>query len=336
MPDGKSADHASESLAETAAPLTAPKGEAPIAQPSTAKPAEKRPRWMWIAGGMLGVLILIEGIPRIITAFKTVSTDDAYVNGHVTFVAARVPGQVVRVLVDDNNRVRKGKLLVQLDKEPYQVKVDIAQAGLAVAQADLVADTGQGSRLGGVGAQRMVRTGTSVEGLNNQVADLHASVAALQAANARLTKAQADYGREKQLYEKQVISRQEFDTYQEALSVAKAQSEKAQQDVYEIRATLGLSEKPARGETSAMSLRLSIKLFQGQGGPNPARADGGPTRVVSFFRGIARRDARGILSSAIRPAISIHSRAASQGCPGRQAGGGQAERRPKPISSRPN
>ena len=35
------------------------------------------------------------------------------------FVAPRVPGQVVRVLVDDNNRVRKGNLLVQLDKEPY-------------------------------------------------------------------------------------------------------------------------------------------------------------------------------------------------------------------------
>ena len=67
------------------------------------------------------------------------STDDAYVNGHVTFVAPRVPGQVVRVLVDDNNRVHKGNLLVQLDKEPYQVKVDIAQAALAVAQADLVA-----------------------------------------------------------------------------------------------------------------------------------------------------------------------------------------------------
>jgi membrane fusion protein (multidrug efflux system) len=88
----------------------------------------------------------------------------------------------------------------------------------------------------------------AVEGLNNQVADLHASVAALQAANATLTRARADYGREKQLYEKQVISRQEFDTYQEAFSVAQAQSEKAQQDVYRIRAALGLPEKPAHGD----------------------------------------------------------------------------------------
>jgi len=56
------------------------------------------------------VLLLVEGIPRIITGFRTVSTDDAYVNGHVTFVAPRVPGQVVRVLVDDNNRVRASSL----------------------------------------------------------------------------------------------------------------------------------------------------------------------------------------------------------------------------------
>src|SRR5262249_53361788 len=86
-----------------------------------------------------------------------------------------------------------------------------------------------------------------VEGLNNQVAELHGRVADLQSSNATLTKARADFDREKQLYEKQVISQQEFDKYQEAYSVAKAQSDKAQQDVYRIRAALGLSQKPAHG-----------------------------------------------------------------------------------------
>ena len=247
MPDLKSADHASEPLDKTAKPPPASAGEAPIAQPSTAVPAGRRPWWMWIAGGVLGVLILIEGVPRIIAAFKTVSTDDAYVNGHVTFVAPRVPGQVVRVLVDDNNRVRKGELLVQLDEEPYQVKVDIARAGLAVAQADVLQAQAKVRGLEGLARSEWFELAQAVEGLNNRVADLHASVAVLQAANAMLTKAQADFGRAKQLYEKQVIPRQQFDTYQEAFSVAQAQSEKAQQDVYQIRATLGLPEKPAHG-----------------------------------------------------------------------------------------
>ena len=51
-------------------------------------------------------------------AFNAISTDDAYVNGHVTFVASRVAGQVMKVMVDDNNMVYKGDLLVELDKQP--------------------------------------------------------------------------------------------------------------------------------------------------------------------------------------------------------------------------
>ena len=74
---------------------------------------------------------------------NTISTDDAYVNGHVTFVAPRVPGQVAKVLVDDNYRVKKGDVLVQLDPEPYQIMVEIKQAAVAIAEADLVAATAQ-------------------------------------------------------------------------------------------------------------------------------------------------------------------------------------------------
>jgi membrane fusion protein, multidrug efflux system len=59
--------------------------------------------------GTLGALTLaaagVLSIPWIRAAFNTVSTDDAYVNGHVTFVAPRVSGQISRVLVDDNYRV---------------------------------------------------------------------------------------------------------------------------------------------------------------------------------------------------------------------------------------
>jgi hypothetical protein len=67
--------------------------------------------------GVLGVLVLaavlIFGVPWIRLTLNTVSTDDAYVNGHVTFVAARVSGQIARVLVDDNNRVHMGLFSLQ-------------------------------------------------------------------------------------------------------------------------------------------------------------------------------------------------------------------------------
>ena len=247
MADGSSAESGGESFHERAPSAHTPKTDGPIAQEPSKQP-RSRPWWMWVAGGVLIVLALIEGVPRIITAFRTVSTDDAYVNGHVTFVAARVPGQVVRVLVDDNNRVHKGDSLIRLDKEPYQVKADIARAALAIAQANLLQTQAKVRGLAGLARSEWFALAQAVEGLNNQVADLHASVAALQAANATLIKTRADFARAKQLYQQQVIPRSVFDAYQESFSVAQAQSDKAQQDVYRVRAALGLPQKPAHGD----------------------------------------------------------------------------------------
>src|SRR5260370_31837430 len=85
----------------------------------------------------MAVAVLFLGIPRILHALNTVSTDDAYVNSYVTFVAPRVTGQVARVLVDDNYRVQQGDVLVELDPEPFQVQVAIKQASVDTAQANL-------------------------------------------------------------------------------------------------------------------------------------------------------------------------------------------------------
>src|SRR4051812_48415362 len=90
----------------------------PAAPASMAKPAGKRRRWLLPLAGLAAVGIVCLGIPFISRAFNTVSTDDAYVNSYVTFVAPRVAGQVARVLVEDNNRVKTGDVLVELDPEP--------------------------------------------------------------------------------------------------------------------------------------------------------------------------------------------------------------------------
>jgi membrane fusion protein, multidrug efflux system len=237
--------------AEPSRPATSDNSEsahdAEVPQPAAAEPRTKRPLWIWIAGGVVVLLALTKVVPFTINAFRTVSTDDAYVNGHVTFVAPRVPGQVVRVLVDDNNRVKRGNLLVQLDKEPYRVQVDISKSAVEVAQADLVAAQAKVRGLAGLARSERFELAQSIEKVHDQVADLHAKVAALQSANATLVKAQADYQREVQLLKNQVISQQVFDSYQEAYSVAKAQASKAEQEVYQIRAELGLPPKPANG-----------------------------------------------------------------------------------------
>ena len=69
----------------------------------------RRSKWLLVIIVAAIVLMVIFGIPFINHLINTVSTDDAYVNGHVTFVAPRVTGQVVEVLVDDNDRVKNGR-----------------------------------------------------------------------------------------------------------------------------------------------------------------------------------------------------------------------------------
>jgi membrane fusion protein, multidrug efflux system len=69
-------------------------------------------------------------------AFTHESTDDAYTTGHVHNIAARVTGTVLKVLVDDNERVKQGQVLVVLDPTDFEVQVAQAQANYAKAVAD--------------------------------------------------------------------------------------------------------------------------------------------------------------------------------------------------------
>src|SRR5579863_9891117 len=107
--------------------------------------ARKVARKRKLLAGALAVpvlaVLLVFAIPWVEAMFDTVSTDDAFVNGHVTFVAPRAAGQISRVLVDDNKRVRKGDLIAELDKEPYRVAVSEKQAAVDTAEADLRAAT---------------------------------------------------------------------------------------------------------------------------------------------------------------------------------------------------
>jgi membrane fusion protein (multidrug efflux system) len=179
---------------------------------------------------------------------NTVSTDDAYVNGHVTYVAPRVAGQISRVLVDDNERVKKGDLLVQLDKEPYQVQVDIKKAALVAAEAELMTARAlvQGN-LAQAGSLRW-KLQTSIEDVDDSVALLRARVAALRSKEASLDRARADFARAKGLFSRNALAREDFDQRREAERTADAGAKQALEQVYEARVALGLAPRPEQGE----------------------------------------------------------------------------------------
>ena len=202
--------------------------------------------------GVLGALILVVAcgfvIPRIRFALDTVSTDDAYVNGHVTFVAARVSGQIFRVLVDDNYRVQKGELLAALDKEPYQIAVSQKKAAVDTAEADVQAAKAEARSIEAEARSRRWKLQRAVEDLENQIALLHARVAALDKDKASLTLAQIDFNRAKQLLGTPAESRQQYDRAQRTLSTAEAQVNEDLAEVYQSRSSLGLPTQPDNGE----------------------------------------------------------------------------------------
>ena len=66
---------------------------------------------------------------------KRVATDDAYVEGSIVVISAKVAGHVAEVHMDDNRAVKAGDLLLRIDPRDYQARRDQARASVAVAQA---------------------------------------------------------------------------------------------------------------------------------------------------------------------------------------------------------
>ena len=224
--------------------------ETPPAKPSapTGRNLMQRRRLlMAVLATVVVAIAVVFGIPWIKLMLTTVSTDDAYVNGHVTFVAARVPGQVSRVLVDDNNRVHKGDLLVELDKEPYQVIVAVKKAAVGTAKADLAAAKANVRGVEARASSQRWKFQHAMEDVENQIALLHSKVAALDKSRATLTLAEAEFNRTKKLVASAVASREEYDRREAALSVARAEVIQALDGIHQIRVSLGLPAEPENG-----------------------------------------------------------------------------------------
>jgi membrane fusion protein, multidrug efflux system len=151
------------------------------------------------------------------------STDDAQVDGHITPIASKVYGRVQGVLVDDNQAVKAGQVLVKIDPRDYQAAVDQAKAALALAESE--------AQSAGVDVPRTtenVQSGTSsadaqlaaaqadlqradVSYQQAQTADLAYAKANVDKSQANAILAQADLARYKPLLDKAEISQQQYD-----------------------------------------------------------------------------------------------------------------------------
>ena len=181
------------------------------------------------------------------------STDDAQVDGHVMPLSARISGYVTKVNVDDNQYVKAGTVLVEIDPRDYQVAVDQASASLEDAEASAralninvpitsVSTTSQTSS-----AEANVENARAGIAAAQQQAD--AAQAQLTQAEANNVRAQSDLVRYKQLVDRQEISQQLYDqavadakANEASVSAARASAAAAAQQVTQARSKLAQAE----------------------------------------------------------------------------------------------
>ena len=153
-------------------------------------------------------------------------TDDAQISGHLIQISSRINGHVIKVNVNENQQVKAGDVIAELDPADFQVAVDNAQAALDTALANAAAanvavpitSVNVGSNLRSADAD-VASTHFGIEQAQRQLEAARARVAQAQANN---VKAQADLERYKPLVAKDVISKQQFDAAVAAADSAKA------------------------------------------------------------------------------------------------------------------
>jgi len=196
-----------------------------------AAPASSRRRPYVIVLALVALGLVAFGAAAWISRGKE-STDDAQVDADTVIVSARVGGTVLHVHVTDNQEVKKGDLIVELDPADLAARVRQAEAGLAAARAQSAAADAQvgivdAAAKGGLSAARAQLSGSavSVASADSQIA---AARAALSRAQAEAGKADADLQRAEALRKDEAIPQAQLDAYRSGAQAARAQVAQAE------------------------------------------------------------------------------------------------------------
>lgn len=206
-------------------------------------PDDDKPKRSWIRehpiGAVVAAIVVVAILIGVFVWWRYSqtyeSTDDAFIDGHISNVSSRVQGTVAAVYAVENQQVVAGQTLVDLDPRDLKVSLDRAKADLAQAQAAVNAQnpnvpiTATTTESGIAGARAEVAT--TQAGVAAAERDRDAQLAQLRQAEANNAKAQADLARYTALVRKDEISREEYDQRVAAAKSAQAAVEAQQSAV---------------------------------------------------------------------------------------------------------
>lgn len=220
-------------------------------QPQLAPPLRKKKkstRAYLVLAVMVGAAVAIYLIHGYLTRDE-VSTDDAQTDADVVPVSARLSGVVLKMRVEDNQEVKAGQLIAEIDPADAAAKLAAAQADLDAAQAQADAADAQvaittATSKGGLSSAKAQQLGATaaVSAASSQFAAAKAQVASAKSA---LAKAQGDFTRAKNLHDAGAITGQQYDAMVSARDSAQAAFDGA-----------NANAAAARGQQAAAQMRV--------------------------------------------------------------------------------
>ncbi len=248
-------------------------------------------KWLLIGGGVLAVIAAATG--AYLHYQNRESTDDAQVDAHNAPIAPKISGNIVDILVDDNQMVKAGQVLLRIDPRDYQARVDQARAALSVAQSQAV-----GAHAGVPVAEGF--TSSAVSAAESQLAASVSDFARARSDYDRAStsepayaqaergfpnappwraRARADLARMLPLMEKDEISKLQYDSYVAAARVAESDLKASQENLLNAQKKAESSQASmATAEAKANAARADVEQ---------ARANRGQVQISSAQAGSA-------------------------------------------------
>jgi membrane fusion protein (multidrug efflux system) len=257
------------------APKTTPAaGAAPNGSAHAAVEAQERtgPRKRLIfgaIGAIVAVILIVWGVKWFLYARVHETTDDARVDADPVAVTSKINERIDQILVDTNQEVKRGQLLVVLDQavERDQVRQARAQFDLAVAnqRTNTAQSEGSVAQAQGNAVDASAQIPVAQAGVAQAVAQLHAAQAQLPAAQAANDKAQADYARAAALVSTGDVAVQDLDSARAEAASAAAQLRSARDQVNVAQANVVAAEqRVAAAQGGATAAQGGIANAQGK------------------------------------------------------------------------
>lgn len=173
-----------------------------------------------------------------------ITTDDAFVDGRIHTIASKIRGTVKAVYVNDNQYVKKGDLLLEIDPADYEVKLKEALSGLNAEKA------------------RLSEVDARIEASRKQLSELKVAVEAakanLELQEANLKQAEIDFERAESLYREEIIPKERYERTMTAYKVAIARVKAAKEQMRQAEMSIQTQKAVVKQTEAARIAQLSV------------------------------------------------------------------------------